>query len=151
MTSPHWTVRLAPFEDPDVGVLLSELDREMIARGAGPATAVHGAEFRPPSGTFLVMDSPPGALGCAGVRTHGADAEVKRMYVRPAHRRRGLAGQLLAVIEAYVRGRGISRVILETAAFQPDAIAFYEQRGFCPIPQYAGDRPTTRAYAKWLD
>lgn len=73
------------------------------------------------------------------------------MYVRPPHRRRGLAGQLLTVIEAHVRGRGISRVILETAAFQPDAIAFDERRGFCSIPQCADDRPTTRAYAKWLD
>jgi putative acetyltransferase len=57
-------------------------------------------------------------------------AEVKRMYVRPAARGRGIADALLARIESVTRGAGLARLCLETGDRQLAAIRVYERAGF---------------------
>ncbi|WP_392424062.1 GNAT family N-acetyltransferase [Barrientosiimonas humi] len=153
MSSPPWTVRPVPYLDPVAQELVAELDRDMQARyGGQDATPVDPEHFADPSGTFLVMEDGAGPIGCAGIRTHGADAEIKRMYVRASRRRRGFARHLLTALEAYARARGFTRVILETGTAQPEAIALYEASGYVQIVGYGyyRDEPTCRCYAKWL-
>jgi len=57
-------------------------------------------------------------------------AEVKRMYVRPHARGRGVAQAVLARIEAEARGAGLSVLRLETGVRQADSIRLYERWGF---------------------
>ena len=71
------------------------------------------------------------AVGCGGVAVFD-DAEVKRMYTRPAARGRGVGKALLLRIEDEARGAGKSILRLETGTSQQEAIGLYERRGFRP-------------------
>ena len=73
-----------------------------------------------------------GALVEAGDGT----AELKRMFVHEAARGRGIAGGILDSLEERARGRGITTLQLETGPLQPAAVAFYEGRGYRPIPAF---------------
>ena len=92
-------------------------------------------------------------IGCAGLRRHGDGAvEVKRMFVRVEHRRRGHARRMLAALEDWARDRGSNRVVLETGTAQPEAIALYESAGYLPIDGFGHyqDSPLSRSFAKDL-
>ena len=80
------------------------------------------------------MDGTPAA--CGGWRAHGADAELKRMYVSPAFRGRGLARAVLEALERTAAEAGFARVILETGQRQPEAIALYRSSGYEPVPSF---------------
>ena len=68
-------------------------------------------------------------------------AEIKRMYVLPDQRGRGIARQVLAALESWVKEKNYQRCILETGIHQPEAISLYKSSGYTVIPnygQYAG-------------
>ena len=71
------------------------------------------------------------------LRRLGDELEIKRMYVVPRLRGRGLSRQLLDEMERMARDEGAKRVILHTGTEQAAAIAPYEANGFTPIPIYA--------------
>lgn len=75
--------------------------------------------------------------GCGGWRVHGAGAvEVKRVYVVPGFRRRGLADVLMAELEATAAAAGHRAVVLNSGGRQPEALALYERLGYHPVPGY---------------
>jgi len=79
-------------------------------------------------------------------------AEVKRMYVAPTARRRGLARVMLAHLEATARAAGADVMIMETGTAQPEAMALYEAAGYesvAPFGHYAWS-PRNRCYARVL-
>jgi GNAT superfamily N-acetyltransferase len=63
-------------------------------------------------------------------------AEIKRMYVRPAYRGRGIARQLIVALEEEVLAADRSIVRLETGTYLPAAISLYRSAGYLPIPVY---------------
>jgi putative acetyltransferase len=115
----------------EVRELLGELDAFLA--GAYSAEQQHGVPierlFASHIWFFLARDG-EAALGCGGVAFFETFGEVKRMYVRPAARGRGVARALLARIEAETRAAGYTRLVLETGIHQPDAIRLYERGGF---------------------
>jgi ribosomal protein S18 acetylase RimI-like enzyme len=130
-------IKQVGYGDPDASKLISEVQQEYVVRYGGPdGTPVDAAEFTPPSGLFLVgyLDGVPVAAG--GWRSHGDDAEIKRMYVVPAARHRGLARQLLAELERTAAAAGHHRTILESGSAQPEAIALYRSSGYTPIARF---------------
>jgi GNAT superfamily N-acetyltransferase len=75
--------------------------------------------------------------GSAALRTVSPGvAELKRMYLAPALRGRGLGGALLGEALSWARGRGVRRVVLDTADGMSAAQRFYERAGFRRV----GDR-----------
>ncbi|GAA3533428.1 GNAT family N-acetyltransferase [Aeromicrobium panaciterrae] len=106
--------------------------------GEGDTAPVDTSEFDAPDGAFFMIDvdGAPAAMG--GWRRHGdgGDAEIKRMYVRPAYQRRGLARELLAHLETTARAAGFRRLILETGMAQPEAIELYRTAGYDDIPAF---------------
>jgi GNAT superfamily N-acetyltransferase len=104
--------------------------------GVGMPTATP-ADFAPPSGTFLVglADGEP---VCAGglKRLETGVAEIKRMYVVPAARGRGIARALLGALEDAARALGYGVVRLDTGARQPHAMALYASAGYTEIGDY---------------
>jgi GNAT superfamily N-acetyltransferase len=84
---------------------------------------------------FFVAYLEEQAAGCGGVQLFGSEyAEIKRMYVRPEFRGRGVGKRLLAHLEAYALERGIPLLRLETGVFQTEAIGLYQSFGFQRIP-----------------
>jgi len=61
-------------------------------------------------------------------------AEVKRMYVEPELRGRGIAKLILDHLEATALDMGIHRLVLETGIYQAEAIGLYRRMGFDPVP-----------------
>ena len=62
--------------------------------------------------------------------------EIKRMFVKPDFRGRGIAFQILQQLENWAAELGYSCCILETGKKQPEAIALYKKSGYKVIPNY---------------
>jgi GNAT superfamily N-acetyltransferase len=113
-------------------------------------------QLTPPDGVFLLAWLGRTAVGCGGVRGRAdfddATGEIKRMYVAPALRGRGVATALLRALEGAAAGFGYDRLVLETGLKQPEAIALYEKHGYELIEPYGvyKDSPLTRCFAKRL-
>ncbi|HEU5147982.1 MAG TPA: GNAT family N-acetyltransferase [Chryseosolibacter sp.] len=82
------------------------------------------------------------ALGCGAIKEFSSDAvEVKRMYVIPTARSRGVASLILLALEKWAKELSYSKCVLETGTRQPEAIALYLKNGYTRIEnygQYAG-------------
>ena len=104
-----------------------------------------------PGGAFVIAWLGQQAAGCGALRPMSAEvAEVKRMYVNPAHRGLGIGRAILAKLEALAREYGYTTLRLETGIRQPEAIHLYESVAFQRIPcygQYAG-APLSVCYEK---
>ncbi|MCI0362757.1 MAG: GNAT family N-acetyltransferase [Phycisphaerales bacterium] len=91
-------------------------------------------------GAFLIIYHDATPVGCGALRLlQGRDvrtAELKRMYVSPAMRGKGLGRSLVAALEAEARTLGVRRLVLETGPRQTAALALYRASGFLPIPLY---------------
>ena len=108
---------------------------------AGDALDADCAAFDPPSGVFVVARIRDETVGCGGLWTiEPSVGEIKRMWIDPAWRGVGLAGRLLADLEAHSRRLGHRRTILDTNEVLLDAIAMYERSGYTPIERY-NDNP----------
>jgi putative acetyltransferase len=139
----------------DVRSLIGELEDHLAA--AYPPEQRHGlsldAIFQPHV-QFFVARVDGAAVGCAGVALFSDLAEVKRMYVRPATRGRGIAEALLARIETVTRDAGLARLCLETGDRQIAAIRVYGRAGFSrcePFGAYAAMPPASIATSVFLD
>jgi GNAT superfamily N-acetyltransferase len=77
-------------------------------------------------------------VGCGAFRPiDGARTiEIKRMYVRPEARGRGIAKTILQELEQWGREEGFEQSKLETGNNQPEAIAVYVHAGYKKIPNY---------------
>lgn len=108
-----------------------DLDGDAMPR-AGPR------ELGPPGGVFLVGFDPEGrAVCCGGVKDLGdGTCELKRMYVAPDARRRGVARALLTALEGAGRELGHTVARLDTGPRQAHAEAFYRAAGYHPIGNY---------------
>ncbi|HEX4957192.1 MAG TPA: GNAT family N-acetyltransferase [Lacibacter sp.] len=82
------------------------------------------------------------AVGCGAFKPFDSGSiEIKRMYVLPAHRNKGIAVAVLLQLEQWAKEEGYSVAVLETGKKQPEAIRLYEKCGYSRIPnygQYAG-------------
>ncbi len=98
---------------------------------AGPA------ELGPPAGVFLVGYRDRVAVCGGGLkRLPDGACEIKRMYVVPAARGRGVARELLHALEDAARGLGYAIARLDTGPRQPQARRLYEREGYVPIPNF---------------
>lgn len=98
---------------------------------AGPS------ELGPPGGGFLVGYEDGAAICCGGVKRLDPDAcEIKRMYVVPSARGRGVARVLLSALEDLARESGYTIARLDTGPRQPGAQHLYESAGYEPIENF---------------
>ena len=125
------------YDHPDAARLI---ERSSRSTSSGTAAWTAAPSNRPSSCRRAACSWSPttgrAGVGCGGWRAHGTDAEIKRMYVTPAARGRGLARRLLAELERTARAAGHRRVILETGSKQPEAVGLYRSSGYTEIPAY---------------
>ena len=104
--------------------------------GPGMPTATP-TDFAPPAGLCLVGFDAGEAVCVAGIKRLDAEvAEIKRMYVAPAARSRGIARVLLTALEDAARELGYVRVRLDTGTKQPHARDLYLSTGYREIENY---------------
>lgn len=129
------------FDSPDVRALADAQQAEMRGLYEGEADIGpprQASMFVEPDGVFLVVRGDDGsAVACGGVARFDAErGELKRMYVLPEMRGRGLGRRLLVELEAEARRLGYRALVLETGDRQPEALGLYTSSGYERIPCY---------------
>jgi GNAT superfamily N-acetyltransferase len=98
------------------------------------------AELSPPGGAFLVGYHDDAAVCCGGLkRLDDLACEIKRMYVVPALRGRGVARTLLHQLEETARSLGYVIARLDTGPKQPGARRLYESEGYAEVANFNGN------------
>ncbi len=123
-----------PLDSPVATELITQLNRELERRYPEPGAnhfRLDASEVVAARGAFLIAREAGVALGCGAYREiEPGVAEVKRMYVSPAARGRGVGTALLAALESRARLHGATRFVLETGQRQREAVALYERAGY---------------------
>ena len=132
------TLRPLPYDHPVAHDLVEQVQEEYVQRyGGRDAAVVEAAEFLPPRGTFLAAEVAGEPAGCGAWRVISPGvAEMKRVYVVPGFRRRGLAQMIVAALEDGAARAGHGSLILNTGREQPEALALYAALGYRPIDGY---------------
>lgn len=138
-------VQRADFASPEAQALVHALNTELKAiypeQGA-THFQLDPEELAEGRGAFFIASIGGRAAGCGAIRRIAGDTgEIKRMYVVPELRGRGISRRVLSVLEAEGRRLGLTRLVLETGARQAAAIALYERAGFrptAPFGEYVG-------------
>lgn len=154
-------IRVTGYGHPDAQRLSAEVQEEYVRRYGDPdLTQMHPDDFELPAGLFLIAYLGGEPVACGGWRAkkadpHGlrdGDAELKRMFVAPAARGRGLARAVLRRLEETAAEAGRVRLVLETGTEQPEAIALYTSTGYGPIQKFGiyRDHPQSVCLGKEL-
>jgi GNAT superfamily N-acetyltransferase len=118
--------------------LMEELDRELHSRY--PSTSVHSmnpADASQHGGTFAIAFLNWQPAGCGALRPLDAlTAELKRVFVKPEARQKGIAKRILAYLESWATELGYGKIRLQTGTRQPESLALYRSAGFYCIPRY---------------
>jgi putative acetyltransferase len=156
MQYPGVSITAEPFDSKDARRLIAALDASLTElyppeQRFGPN--LKAEQLADGRGTFVVARDRERAVGCGAIRLlDPTTAEVKRMYVEPNDRGRGVGWAVLASLEAAARQLGVRRLVLETGVHQQAAILLYRRAGFVQIDcwgEYASS-PTSICYEKRL-
>lgn len=94
-------------------------------------------EYAAPAGAFLLAEDRGAAVGCIGLRRFADHVgEIKRLYVTPEGRGRGVGRFLVEGVLAAAKRLGYSRLVLDTLPSMKDAQNLYASLGFTRIPPY---------------
>jgi GNAT superfamily N-acetyltransferase len=148
------TCHRVPADDPDIAALTREVVREYAVRYDDPHDDI--APTAPDSVWVLVRDDDGAAVACGAVQpwSHTVEeapdevGEVKRMYVVPGARGRGLSRVVLDALVGIAREQGRTALVLETGTEQPEAIGLYTAYGFQPTAVFGpyADDPRSRCF-----
>ncbi len=135
----------------------AELDRRFDS-GYDPAAALPCEldEMRPPAGIFLVVTLDEEPVGCGALKfgtekfLTGQTAELKRMWVSPKVRGRGIGRRLLEELENRAAEVGSHAIRLDTNHTLTEAIALYRSTGYRPVAPFNGDPYADRWFEKTL-
>ncbi len=147
-------IRLLPYGDETVQRLVQEMADDLaVLYGPASYPPQDPSKWAPPDGVMLVVYVAGEAVGCGGLIRHDArSAELKRMFVRAGHRRRGRGRLILTALLAEAARLGYERVVLETGVPQEAARQLYLAEGFQEVrcwPPHESD-PTSVCYARSL-
>ncbi len=94
-------------------------------------------DYAPPRGRLLLAYANGALAGCVALKpVDEATCEMKRLYVRPAHRASGLGRDLVTRVIAEARALGFREMRLDTLPSMQPAQRMYERFGFRDIPPY---------------
>lgn len=118
-------------------------------QGFSAELAALPSPYMPPRGALLIAQAGPDVAGCVALRPLDAHCgEMKRLYVRPAHRKSGLGKRLVEAVIDAARVAGYRELRLDTLPGMASAQALYHRLGFIEIPPYnAKHLPGTRFYS----
>ena len=150
-------IRRSTLASPDAARLIAALNEELRATFPEPGAthfSLTGAQVGAGDGAFVVAYLDEVAVGCGAVRRlDEATAELKRMYVDPSARGRGIGRALVEALEREVRLLSMTRVVLETGTRLAPAIKLYQAMGYTRIPlfgEYVSSPDTSLCFGKSL-
>jgi GNAT superfamily N-acetyltransferase len=148
MADESVVVEPADVRSAEATLLLARLTAELahLYGDDGGIKAFSAADLDVPRSGFVVARVGGIAAGCGAFRPYSSDsAEIKRMYVEPAYRGRGLGRRVLEALEDGARRAGYAKVRLETGTAQPEALGLYRAAGYYQIECYGHYRDDPRS------
>lgn len=153
-TTPNIELRLASYPADTAPLLtlirayLAWLNVDLCGRGLEKELPQFESLFIPPSGLFVLAFVGDELAGCAGLLVyHGRTAELKRVYVRPAHRGLNLGEALVRRLMALAPTLNVNHLILDAVSPTTHAQTLYRRMGFTETPPYyANPEPDTRFF-----
>ncbi|ACT59665.1 GNAT family N-acetyltransferase [Hirschia baltica] len=139
----------------DIGrALIAELDAYLLS--IYPISVCHRTtpEEILSNGVFYIAKLDEQVVGCGALKENKlGQLELKRMFVRPMARGKGIAKKLLAELETLAQSKGFDAIYLETGPPQKEAIALYENAGYFRRGPFGGydDHPLSIFMEKRLD
>jgi putative acetyltransferase len=139
---------------PDFIALVRQLDADLAIRdGDEHAFYAQFNKIDMIKHALVVYNENNEPAGCGAIKAFSADTmEVKRMWVEPAFRGKGIASDILKELEDWARELGYKRCVLETGKKQVEAMQLYPKNGYQLIPnygQYIGIENSV-CFEKWL-
>lgn len=117
------------------------LDEDLCFQGFAEELATLPGKYAPPRGRLLLAGAPGDAVGCVALRplaegVMGPVGEVKRLYVQPRARGRGVGTSLARAAIDEARAAGYAELKLDTLERMTDARRLYESLGFVRCAAY---------------
>ena len=154
---PAVNIRRSTLGSADGSRLIAALNAELTAmfpEAGANHFSISEAQVAPGDGMFVVAYLDDLAVGCGAVRRiDDGTAELKRMYVDPSVRGRGIGRALVEALESEARQLRVTRVVLETGTRLARAIRLYESMGYKRIPlygEYLSSPDTSMCFGKTL-
>jgi len=133
-------IRRSTLGSPDAARLIAALNAELTKTFPEPGAnhfSLSPAQVVAGDGAFLIAYIDDAAVGCGAVRRlDQTTAELKRMYVDPSVRERGIGRALVEALEREAKLFGVTTIVLETGTRLASAIRLYEAAGYARIPLY---------------
>lgn len=126
-------------EDPHFLMLCTQLDEELdqLAGGASKREPYLPLNSLEQMHDVVLAYEQGKAVGCCAFRVYGGEtAELKRLFVKPEYRGRGLSKLLVEALEQRARRKGFQKMILETGEPLRAAIGLYCSMGFSKMENY---------------
>lgn len=123
--------------DPDFQMLIHELDIDLRLRNGDIMDFYDEHNIIAKIDTVVIAYLNGTPAGCACFKHYEADTvELKRMFVRPEARGKGISSLILAELEAFAKSLGFMSAVLETGSKQVEALVLYPKKGYVLIPNY---------------
>jgi len=139
--------------DPDFKLLVKELDAGLRVTNGDMMDVYDQHNIIESIDTVVIayLDETPVACGC--FKPFDSDAvEIKRMFVRPEARGKGISAMVLQELENWTKSLGYNATVLETGLRQIEAQGLYKKAGYMTIPKYGPyvDLPDSICFRKSL-
>ncbi|WP_231505146.1 GNAT family N-acetyltransferase [Cellulomonas sp. URHE0023] len=144
-------ITLVSWDDPEVK-RLRDAQQSELADLYGEEDLGHDMTGEDIAAMVLVRED-DAPVACGAIRDLGDGVgELKRMYVVPEARGRGLSRQVLAELERVAQDKGFTRLVLETGVLQVQAMSLYMSAGYRSIPNFGeyATETSSRCFAKDL-
>lgn len=124
-------------QNPDFLYLIPLLDKDLRSRYQALQDVYdqHNVIVNVDTVVIAYADGQPVGCGCFK-QFDDSSVEIKRMYVKPEYRRKGISSAILNELEAWAREFGYPEAVLETGDKQIEAIELYKKQGYVIIPNY---------------
>ena len=124
-------------DNPAFHSLIRQLDKELWQRYESEQAEYDQFNKIENNKTVVLATIDHEVIGCGCFKPVDVlTVEIKRMYVKPEHRGKGVAMAIIRELELWAAGQRFKKVILETGLRQPEAIAAYKKAGYTLIENY---------------
>ena len=125
-------------DNPDFAQLVKELDAYLKVTDGAEHDFYHQFNGITSLQYVVVAYVNDQAVGCGALKEFNTDTlEIKRMYLKLANRRSGIATEILNALEVWAKELRYQKIVLETGTRQVEALKFYHKSGYHRTPNYA--------------
>lgn len=133
----NFKIKRTNSEEPDFSTLVKELDVYLKTVDGDDHEFYHQYNNIDVLNNVVVAYVDEIPVACGSIKKYNATTvEIKRMYVKPNSRGKGLAKRVLKELEIWAKELGYQKIILETGKKQVEAVAFYKKCAYHSIPNY---------------